>query len=104
MTKEIIRNKDLTRLMKEYSDDYTMYEYEDFLRIFSAVIEDLVGKEETIRILNFGDFKPRYNKPKNIITVWGEKILTEGSLSLSFIPSRGLQQRLKDNYRKEVKK
>ena len=94
---KIIRKKDLARLMKEYCNSYQGYEYEDFLDIFTAVIPELVLEGHTIKMLELGEFYPKYNKDKIMKSgLTGKTQEVKGGISMAFKTSRALQKKLRE--------
>lgn len=94
---KIIRKKDLARLMNEHCSDYYGYEFEDFLDIFTAVIPELVLEGNTIKILELGEFYPKYNKDKIMTSgLTGKTQEVKGGVSMGFKVSKSLQKRLRD--------
>ena len=94
---KIIRKKDLAKLMNEYCPDYYNYEFEDFLDIFTAVIPELVLEGHTIKMLELGEFYPKYNKDKIMKSgLTGKTQEVKGGISMAFKTSRALQKKLRE--------
>lgn len=98
MSNKIIRNKDLARILSEYSEEqYYIYEFQDFLDIFTAVVPELVLEGNTIKMLELGEFYPKYNKDKIMKSgLTGKTQEVKGGVSMAFKTSRNLQKKLRE--------
>lgn len=100
---EVIKTKDLAKLLAEASGrEYYIYECMDFLELFCQVIEEEVQKGNEVVLRGFGSFAPKYNKARQVIDpttrLWYD---TEKSMTMQFVVSKVLQDRVRANYRKE---
>jgi nucleoid DNA-binding protein len=100
MTKRI-NQKELAELMHDFSDSYFKYEYQDFLEVFSAVIEQAIKDDIEIKLDNFGKFAPKYSKGLTLKALHSEEMVTyPPGCSLKFTPSKSMQNRIKVAFKK----
>ena len=95
--KQIIRNKELAKILKEYSSAYHAYEFEDFLEILAAVIPQLVAEDKTVKILDLGDFIPKHVKDKTMYSpLTGLTTEIKGGINLAFKPSPSVNKKVRE--------
>ncbi len=91
-----ITQKQLIEELNKYSDAYHKYEYEDFLTIFTEVIEKLVKEKHEVTLNNFGTFMPSINKSfMNYNLKEGIMKETPESVTMRLKVSQSLQNRIK---------
>lgn len=97
--------KGLAQFMTASSPDYLTYEYEDFIDVFTAVIEKLIKEGNTIALDGFGSFQPKINPAFTTASLKSgtlEMVDYPGSTTMKFTPAVSLQKRIKE-YTKENK-
>lgn len=93
--------KGLAQFMAASSPDYLTYEYEDFIDVFTTVIEKLIKEGNTIALDGFGSFKPKYNPSFRTASLTSDETVTyPASQTMKFTPAVSLQKRIKE-YTKE---
>lgn len=95
--------KSLAQFMAASSPDYLTYEYEDFIDVFTAVIEKLIKEGRIIALDGFGTFQPKINPAFTTASLKSgtlEMVDYPGSTTLKFTPAVSLQKRIK-SYTKE---
>lgn len=98
---QIIRLKELSKIMSESCDSYHGYEFLDMLEIFKNTIEELVLQGNEVILHDFGSFKPKYSKGKKLYSGlndnWTE---VPPAMTMMFSPSRSFQKRIREKYLK----
>ena len=65
---------------------------EDFIKAAVSLIEEALLKGESVKIKNFGVFKPQWIEPRKSVDVnTGNEIILPGSYKISFTPDETLQ-------------
>ena len=66
---------------------------EDFIKNIVLVIEEALLKGESVKIKNFGVFKPQWIEPRKSVDVnSGKEIILPGSYKIGFVPDENLQK------------
>jgi nucleoid DNA-binding protein len=97
-SKANINRKMMASMMAEASPDYLVYECEDFIDLFTEVIEQLVKEGHTIALDGFGTFQPKINpefRTKDLQKTDDVFITYPESTTLKFTPAVSLQKRIK---------
>jgi len=91
-----INRKMLASMLSEASPDYLVYECEDFIDLFTEVIEGLVKEGHTIALDGFGSFQPKLNPAFTTKSLTSdERVSYSESTTMKFIPAVSLQKRIK---------
>lgn len=99
---QIIRNVSLAKIMAEYDNSYHLYEYKDFLEIFTEVITQLVSEGKEVQLEQFGTFSPKSNPAKRLYSPLKNIYVDHpSSMGFRFIVSRVLNAKVKDCYIKK---
>lgn len=95
-----ITQKQLLKHLRQYNKDYYDYEYKDFILALTAVTEELIKQGHEVNLQNFGTFVPKVNMPLTTYKMREGIMGTyEGSVTMKFVPSISLQQRIRDHSR-----
>jgi nucleoid DNA-binding protein len=91
-----INRKMLASMLAEWSEDYLVYECEDFIDLFTEVIEQLVKEGHIIALDGFGSFQPKLNPAFTTKSLTSDERCTyPESTTLKFTPAVSLQKRIK---------
>jgi len=96
-----INRKMLASMLSEASPDYLVYECEDFIDLFTEVIEQLVKEGHTIALDGFGTFQTKINPEfttKSLKT--NERVTYPESTTMKFTAAPSLQDRIKAYYKR----
>ena len=75
-----------------------MYEYADFIAVFTEVIEKLIKENKEIQLDSFGSFIPKFNKELTTYSPNTKTTVTyPSSKTMKFKVSTTMQQRIKDS-------
>ena len=100
---QVINRKALSKMMSEWNEEYLVYECEDVLDAFTAIIEQLVKDGRTIALDGFGSFQPKINPAFTTTGLKsGERVTYAESTTMKFTPAVSMQKRIKD-YTKNTK-
>lgn len=83
----------LLHALKDTCSAYTLREYEDFLKIFRATIEDSLSKGIPVGYYDFGVFEIKQN-PDRAASFTGEVVTYKGKKSVKFSLSDRFKKRV----------
>lgn len=84
---------DLLHALKDTCPAYTLREYEDFLKIFRATIEESLSKGIPVGYYDFGVFEIKQN-PDRTSSFTGEAVAYKGKKSVKFSLSDRFKKRV----------
>lgn len=94
-----INRKKLADIMSEYQPAYHIYEYEEFIEVFTSVIEQVIKEQKTVLLDGFGSFKPKNNPSFSTVSLSSNDgyVTYPESTTIKFTPSDALKKRIKNH-------
>jgi nucleoid DNA-binding protein len=83
--------KDIIRAIYDRHGGITLAEAEQYTNTLIDLLKEAVREEDSVVITNFGKFRKKEVKPRNVTLPSGKETKTQGGERLQFIPSPKLK-------------